>query len=141
MKFFIILVMMVMSTIAQGQTAIATSGNVTAEVKVSTGQTKTTKTSISVSNSDDSYSLHATFDNFRTKNIEKLLSENLDKNLFSTDKNTKIWKKENNGQTAYSFVLKEGRLKVSIDKELISKSTFEKLETLGERISETLSDN
>lgn len=141
MKIMIILVMMVVSTMAQAQTAIATSGNATAVAKASSSQTKTTKTSISVSNSDDSYSLHAIFDNFRTKNIERLLFDNLDKNLFSSDKNAKIWKKENNGETAYSFVLKEGRLKVSIDKELVSKGTFEKLEALGERISEALSDN
>lgn len=141
MKIMIILVMMVVSTMAQAQTAIATSGNVTAVAKASSSQTKTTKTSVSVSNSDNSYSLHATFDNWKTKKVEKLLSENLDSNLFTAEKSAKVWKKENNGETAYSFILKEGRLKASIDKELVSKSTLEKLEALGEKISEALSDN
>lgn len=141
MKIIMFLAMMACNAIMQAQTATATAGNVTVTAKVSSKQETTTKVSVSVSDSDNSYALHATFDTWKTKKIEKLLSENLDSNLFSKEKNAKVWKKENNGETAYSFILKEGRLKASIDKELVSKSTLEKLQALADKISEALSDN
>jgi len=140
MKIILSLTLLIWGAIAQAQTAVATSGNTTAVAKAPSRQSKTTKTSISVSNSDNSYSLLANFDAWKTKKVEKLLSDNLDSNLLSTEAGTKIWKKENKGETAYSFVLKEEKLKVSIDKELVSNETFEKLKALGEKISETLSE-
>ncbi|PIF34284.1 hypothetical protein CLU81_4922 [Flavobacterium sp. 9] len=143
MKIISLLTLLIWGTLAQAQTATATSGNTTAIAKVPSTQTKTTKSSssVSISNSDDSYSLLANFDVSKTKKIEKLLSDNLDNDMESTERGSKIWKKDNNGETAYSFVLKEGKLKVSIDKELVSNETFEKLQALGDKISETLSKN
>ncbi|WP_428229588.1 hypothetical protein [Flavobacterium sp.] len=142
MKIILILAMLIYSALAQAQTSDATSGNTTAVARASSKPTKTKKSSVSVSisNSDNYYSLLASFDTSKTKKLEKLLSDNLDNNLLSTDAGTKIWKKDNNGENAYSFVLKEEKLKVSIDKELISNETFEKLKVLGEKISETLSE-
>lgn len=143
MKFILFLMLLIWGTLTHAQTAEANSGNTTAVAKTSSKQTKTTKSSVSVSisNSDDYYSLLANFDASKTKKLEKLLSDNLENSLLSTDSGNKTWKKDNDGQTAYSFVLREGKLKVNIDKELVSKETFEKLKALGEKISETLSRN
>jgi hypothetical protein len=143
MKNILFITLFIWGTFTQAQTAEATSGNTKAAAKAPSRQTKTTKSSVSVSisNSDDYYSLLAIFDVAKSKKLEKLLSDNLDNNILSTDAGSKIWKKENEGQTAYSFVLKEGKLKASIDKELVSNETFEKLKALGEKISETLSKN
>lgn len=140
MKIILFLTLLIWSTLSQAQTAVATSGNTTAVAKAPSKQSKTTKTSVSISNSDNYYSLLANFDGWKTKKLEKLLADNLDSNLLSTEAGTKIWKKDNNGETAYSFILKEEKLKVSIDKELVSNETFEKLKALGEKISETLSE-
>jgi len=141
MKIILFLTLLIWNTLAQAQTAEATSGNTTAVAKAPSSQTKTTRSSVSVSisNSDTYYSLSANFDASKSKKLEKLLSDNLDNNILSTETGSKIWKKDNEGQTAYSFVLKDGKLKASIDKELVSKETFEKLKALGEKISETLS--
>ncbi|OXG07110.1 hypothetical protein BC749_102929 [Flavobacterium araucananum] len=143
MKIILIVALLTWGTLVQAQTAEATSGKTTAVAKATPKATKTTRTSVSVSvsNSDNYYSLLANFDTFKTKKIEKLLADNLDNNLLSTDGGSKIWKKESKGETAYSFILKEEKLKVSIDKELVSNETFEKLKALGEKISETLSEN
>ncbi|MCV9930356.1 hypothetical protein OIU83_22040 [Flavobacterium sp. LS1R49] len=141
MKSILFIALLTWGTLAQAQTAIATSGNTTTVVKTPSKQTKTTKTTVSVSDSDNSYSLQASFDAWKTKKLEKLLSDNLDKSLFTTDAGTKIWKKDSKGETAYSFILKGEKLKISIDKELVSDETFEKLKALGEKISETLSEN
>lgn len=133
MKIILFLAMLICGALAHAQTA---------DTKASSKQTKTTKSSasVSISDSDNYYSLLANFDGWKSKKLEKLLSDNLDSNLFSTDSGTKIWKKENKGETAYSFILKDGKLKVSVDKELVSNETFEKLKALGEKISETLSE-
>ncbi|WP_337965431.1 hypothetical protein [uncultured Flavobacterium sp.] len=143
MKFILFLTLLIWGTLAHAQTATATTGNTTAVAKAPSTQTKTTRSSssVSISNSDDSYSLLANFDASKSKKIEKLLSDNLDNTMESTKNGSKIWKKDNDGQTAYSFVLKEGKLRVNIDKELISNETFEKLKALGDKISETLSKN
>ncbi|MDA6069929.1 hypothetical protein NJT12_09905 [Flavobacterium sp. AC] len=141
MKIILFLIMLICGALAHGQTTVSKSGNTTAVAKTPSKNTKSTKTSISISNSDNYYSLLANFDSWRTKKLEKLLSENLDNSLFSTDADTKIWKKDHNGETAYSFILKEEKLKVNIDKELVSNATFEKLKALGEKISETLSED
>ena len=143
MKFIIFLVLLAVSSLAQAQTAIATSGNVTATATVKNSKTQSTKTSVSVSVSvsDSSYSLHAVYDSFKRPKLQKLLLENLDKNLLSTDDDKMIWKKENKNEMAYIFTLTDEKLKVSIDRELVSNSTFEKLKALGEKISELLNNN
>lgn len=147
MKFIIFLAVLAFSSLAKAQTAIATSGNATAIATVQNpstktkSQTKTTKTSVSVSISDNSYSLHAIYDSFKRAKLQKLLMENLDKNLLSTDDDKMIWKKENKSETAYIFTLTDEKLKVSLDRELVSNSTFEKFKALGENISRLLNDN
>lgn len=147
MKFIIFLVVLAFSSLAKAQTATATAGNMTATATAQSSnakiksQTKTTTSSVSVSISDNSYSLHATYDSFKRAKLQKLLMENLEKNLLSTSNDKMIWKKENNSETAYIFTLTDEKLKVSIDRELVSNSTFEKLKALGEKISDLLNNN
>ena len=137
MKKIILLTMLSLSFFANAQTATASANGTTAIAKSST---KSTKTSVSVSDSDSSYSLHASFDSWKKEKLQKLLAENLDKSLLTSTEKSMIWKKENDSETAYSFTLTNEKLKVSIDKDLVSKSTIEKLKKLGEEISETLTE-
>lgn len=141
MKIILIITLLILSTLAQAQTAEAKAGNTTAVAKAPSTQTRTTKssTSVSISDSDNYYSLLASFDANKNKKVENLLSDNLDNSLLSTESGSKIWKKDSDGQIAYSFVLRDGKLKANIDKELVSKETFEKLKALGNKISDTLS--
>lgn len=141
MKIILIITLLILSTLAQAQTAEAKAGNTTAVAKAPSTQTRTTKSSssVSISDSDNYYSLLASFDANKNKKVENLLSDNLDNSLLSTESGSKIWKKDSDGQTAYSFVLRDGKLKANIDKELVSKETFEKLKALGNKISDTLS--
>lgn len=140
MKIILFLILLICGVLAHAQTAVATSGNTTTVAKTPYKQSKTTTTSVSVSISDNYYSMIASFDTAKRKKIDKLLSDNLDNNLLSTAGETKIWKKESKSETAYSFVLKKDKLKASIDKELVSDETFEKLKALGKKISETISE-
>lgn len=140
MKIILFITVFVWGTLVQAQTAVATSGNTTTVAKAPSKQTRTTTTSVSVSVSDDSYSLTASFDAIKRKKLEKLLSDNLDNNLLSTAGDTKIWKKDTKSETVYSFILKKDKLKVNIDKELVSNETYEKFKELGEKISQTISE-
>lgn len=124
---------------AKGATATATAGNTTVTAKSDRKQaTTSSRSSVSISDSDSSYTIHATFDKDKTAQLKKLLQENLGKENM-TSKNASIWTKEEDGETAYTFSLSPGKLKVNVDKELVSTSTYEKFSALGERISETIS--
>lgn len=143
MKFIIFLAVLACSFVTQAQTATATSGNMTATAtaKSSKSQTKTTKTSVSISTSDSSYSLHAVFDSFKRAKLQKLLMDNLDKSILSSNDEKMIWRKENKGETAYIFTLTDEKLKMNLDRELVSPSTFEKFKDLGDEISALLNSN
>jgi len=67
--------------------------------------------------------------------------ENLEKDHFSSKGDTYTWKKLEDGEAAYSFVLSEGRLKGTVNKELNSNNAVDKFIALGEKISEALSNN
>lgn len=139
MKTIIFLTILAVSSFCNAQTATATANGVTATA-TSGSITTTTSVSVSVSiqNSDDSYSLSAKFDSYKRKKLEKLLLENLEKQYFAQNGNTAIWKKTNNGDVAFSVILSDKKLKINIDKDLVSEGTFEKFKALGEKISENL---
>lgn len=142
MKTIIFLVALAFGAICHGQTAIATATangtTVTATVGNNSQQTKTTTTSVSVQISDDSYLLIAKFDSFRRKDVQKLLLENLEKEYLIQNGTTMIWRRSNNGDAAYSVTLSDEKLKITVDKELVSGGTVEKFKALGEKISESL---
>lgn len=141
MKTIIFLVILIFSTYAKAQTVVTTTNGNTATAKAHySSDSKSTKTSVSVSDSDGSYTLRAEFDSWKRAKLQKLLSDNLDKNFLIVRDDIMIWKKENANETAYSFTLSDEKLKVNIDKELISKGTFEKFKALGEKISNLLTE-
>lgn len=141
MKTIIFLIILAFSTFAKAQTPVAPVNRSTPTAKAHySSSSKSTKTSVSVSDSDSSYTLRAEFDSWKRAKLQKLLSDNLDKNFLIVRDDIMIWKKENSNETAYIFALSNERLKVSIDKELISKSAFEKLKALGEKISDLLTE-
>lgn len=67
--------------------------------------------------------------------------ENLEKDYLSSKGDTYTWKRLEDGEAAYSFVLSDGRLKGTVNKELNSNSAVDKFVALGEKISEALSNN
>lgn len=159
MKVIIFLALLALSTLANAQTATATANGTTATARANgttvvarvntstptakahySSKSSSSKTSVSISDSDDSYTLRAEFDSSKRAKLQKLLLEHLDKDFLSTKGSVMVWKKEQDDETAYIFALSEDKLKVSIDKELISRSSFEKFKTLGEKISDVLTE-
>jgi hypothetical protein len=143
MKTIIFLTMLAMSSFCQAQTATATANGVTATATSGkSSKTKTTSstvsTSVSIQNSDDTYSLTAKFDSFKKEKLQKLLSENLEKEHMSQKGETISWKKTDGNEVAYGVTLTNEKLKITVDKDLVSGKTAKKFEALGEKISESL---
>jgi hypothetical protein len=127
---------MLCSLVAGAQTTTSTA-TATATTKQD-GEVKS-HSSVSINNTDTFYSLNADFDKNKTTQVKNLLADNLDKKHMISNGSTVKWIKEQDGETVYSFVLSNGKLRVSIDKELMSEAAFEKFKALGEKISKTIS--
>jgi hypothetical protein len=135
-KVIYYLVFMLCSLVAGAQTTTSTA-TATATTKQD-GEVKS-HSSVSINNTDTFYSLNADFDKNKTTQVKNLLADNLDKKYMISNGSTVKWIKEQDGETVYSFVLSNGKLRVSIDKELMSEAAFEKFRALGEKISKTIS--
>lgn len=135
-KVIYYLVFMLCSLVAGAQTTTSTS-TATATTKLD-GDVKS-HSSVSINNTDTFYSLNADFDKNKTTQVKNLLADNLDKKYMIPKGSTVKWIKEQDGETVYSFVLSNGKLRVSIDKELMSEAAFDKFKALGEKISKTIS--
>lgn len=107
----------------------------------SSSSTTSSSTSVSISNSDFTYSIRASFDDNKTEKVRKILIDNLEKDYLSNKGDTYTWKKLEDGEAAYSFILSEGKLKGTVNKELNSNNAIDKFVALGEKISEALSNN
>ncbi|TPD67053.1 hypothetical protein [Flavobacterium microcysteis] len=123
------------------KTEVKTNGKKSKSKSSSSSSSSSSSTSVSVNNSDFTYSIRASFDDYKTEKIRKILMENLEKDHFSSKGDTYTWKKLEDGEAAYSFVLSEGRLKGTVNKELNSNNAVDKFIALGEKISEALSNN
>lgn len=132
------------SVTINGKTYVSSSSASSPGKSTSKSKTKvssnSSSTSISVQDSDYTYSIRASFDDHKTEKIRRLLMYSLDKEHLSTKGDSYVWKKVENGETAYNFLLSEGSLKATVNKELNSNSAVDKFVTLGEKISEVLSD-
>lgn len=116
----------------------ASTGKGNSKVKV-TSQSSSSSTSISIDNSDVTYSIRASFDDNKTDRIKKLLLDNLEKEHLTVKGDSYVWKRIEDDDIAYSFTLSEGRLRAFVNKELNSRSSVERFEALGDKISEALS--
>lgn len=91
--------------------------------------------SISVSVDDSDYNYSASFDKENTSKVKQTLVKNLGKANDETER-TAYW--EGKG---YSVELRQGKVKIEMDKGKTTKSFQLKIEDLGDQISETLGHN
>ena len=71
--------------------------------------------------------------------IKEALLSGLNRQYLTESPGKWYWKKEQNSETAYSFVLSEGKLKISLDKDLLSANDYQKLEKLSEKAAGIIS--
>ncbi len=98
----------------------------------SNSTTTSSNLSISVSDDDNDYSYTARFDPEKTEKVKNLITKILDKSNSETER-TALW--EGKG---FSISLRQGRIKMELDKNDVTKSFQVKFEDLGDQISEVL---
>lgn len=76
------------------------------------------KANISVSDTEDTYSLNANFPNSKTEKLKQFLKDHLTPEI-AKDGTGYTWKYKVKGETGYAVTLKKGRLNVFMNKEFL----------------------
>jgi len=84
------------------------------------------KINISISNTDDVYSLKASFPSHRTDEVKKFLKEHLDSKM-TKSYGSYTWNYSTKGEEGYKVKLRNGKLSVFLDKDAISIDLVEDL--------------
>ncbi|WP_298320779.1 hypothetical protein [uncultured Aquimarina sp.] len=84
------------------------------------------KINISVSNTDDMYTLKASFPSDKTDKVKKFLKDHLDTKM-SKSHGAYTWNYNYRGEEGYKVKLRKGKLSVFLDKEAVSIDLVEDL--------------
>ncbi len=84
------------------------------------------KINISVSNTDDIYTLKASFPSDKTDKVKKFLNDHLETKM-SKSYGSYSWNYNNRGEEGYKVKLRKGKLSVFLDKEVVSIDLVEDL--------------
>ncbi len=84
------------------------------------------KINISVSNTDDIYTLKASFPSDKTDKVKKFLNDHLETKM-SKSYGSYSWNYNNRGEEGYKVKLRKGKLSVFLDKEAVSIDLVEDL--------------
>ncbi|NAS31561.1 hypothetical protein GTQ40_11305 [Flavobacteriaceae bacterium R38] len=95
--------------------------------------------STSINSDDDSYSMSSRFNKDKTEAVKALLYEELGNKNLSVKNSRHEWESIIDDDIAYIVRLTNGRLKIFVDKELVSTRTYEMFERLGDEVSEIVS--
>ncbi|WP_271766864.1 hypothetical protein [Aquimarina algiphila] len=87
---------------------------------------KNYKVNISISNTDDIYSLNASFPSAKTEKLKRFLKDHLDTKM-TKNGTMSTWNYVTKGEMGYTIKLKKGKLNVLLNKEHISVDLVENL--------------
>jgi hypothetical protein len=133
----IFIIATVLSTVVINAQSKSTSTATTSTTKEN--GTLTAHHSVSVNSSGKAYSLRAEFNADDYSRIKSILEENLDKGYKVASGTALNWTRKESNKVAYSFILTDANLKINIYKDLLSNNAFEKLKTLGDKLSAVIS--
>ncbi len=100
--------------------------------KTSTSTSTNSNISISVSSDDNDYSYNARFDSGKTSAAKSIIQKTLGNPTEATDR-TAIW--EGKG---YSVSVRQGKIEMEMDKDVVTKAFQLKMEDLGDQVSEAI---
>ncbi len=95
------------------------------------------KINISISNTDDMYTLNAKFPKSKTQKLEKFLKTHLDVKMIKKETMT-TWTYNTNDEIGYTVRLKKGRLNVYLSKETVSSDSLEEIMSVFSDIREVI---
>lgn len=138
MKKLVFTILLIITAITvNAQTTTSSSYAKTSSVKKD-GKQSSYRT-VAINKSGNTYSLRGEFVPDDYAEIKALLIKNLDTGVMVSSGKTIKWVKEENMETAYSVVLTDSRIKINIDKEMVSNAVFENLSQLGDQLSTIIS--
>jgi len=94
----------------------------------------TVSNSTSVSNSNNTYKLTSKFQSSRRRGILDILENELNDFQVRKKENQYTWSKEKNGETVFTCVLSNNRLKILLDKNEVSYGFHRKIKNLGDEL-------
>lgn len=97
------------------------------------------KINISISNTEDIYTLNGTFPKSKTEKLKQFLNDHLTPKVIKNG-TMYTWKYEIEGDTGYAIKLKKGKLNVSMNKQLISADMVEDLLDIFTNLKEVLKE-
>ncbi len=95
--------------------------------------------SIYIKRNDNVYKFNAKFDKSKTNTVKDLLLNKLDKRELTIDGDTYLWKKMSEGEEVFRCKLTNGRLKIFVDKEYLSKKFSYMIDEFGTVLKDAIS--
>ncbi|MFD2561981.1 hypothetical protein [Aquimarina rubra] len=122
------IILMLCMAFTMSMTNAQTSSNSKVTVNYSSDDTSDNgyKINISISNTDDIYTLKASFPSHKTDEVKSFLKEHLNAKM-STSYGSYIWNYNTRGEEGYKVKLRKGKLSIFLDKEAVSIDLVEDL--------------
>ncbi|WP_106792119.1 hypothetical protein [Aquimarina sp. Aq78] len=95
------------------------------------------RVNISISNTEDMYTLKASFPSSKTGKLKQFLKDHLTPEM-TKNGTTSTWKYNTKGETGYVVKLKRGKLNVFMDKEFVSADLVEDLIDMFQDLKEII---
>ncbi len=102
---------------------------------------KTGNSSVSIVKTDDIYKLKASFGSKKTREVRELLIDKIGRRNLEVTGGNYLWLQKNDGEKIFSCKLSSGRLKIYVDKEIVSADFYKKVEEAGNEIRSLISDS
>ena len=89
---------------------------------------------VSISNSNESYKFRARFDKSKTDDVKKILLAKLSNKDSRISKKKHLWVENIGGDDVFKCELTKGKVKISLDKDDVSTSYYNKIRALGNEL-------
>ena len=120
-------------------TTMSVSTNISRSISVEENNDVQHSSSISVSNSDDTYKFRARYDNSKNEGIKALVLKQLGKDNLLISGKTYLWTIEKDNNKTFECKLNKGNIKIFVNKNKVSHSFQNKIIELGKDLKNYIS--
>ncbi|QNK76748.1 hypothetical protein H7F37_11515 [Winogradskyella sp. PAMC22761] len=120
-------------------TTMSVSTNISRSISVEENNDVQHSSSISVSNSDDTYKFRARYDNSKNEGIKALVLKQLGKDNLLISGKTYLWTIEKDNNKTFECKLNKGNIKIFVNKNKVSHSFQNKIIKLGKDLKNYIS--
>ncbi len=114
-------------------------GTTSYSISVHEDDNSMSNSSVSVTKSDDEYKFRASFHKSKTNRVKAVLLDRLGKGNLSVNGSVYLWTDSKSSDEVFECKLTKGKLRMYMDKELVSNSFYKKIEALGTDLKHLIS--